>query len=134
MEPRVEVEMTGASKSGGVDRWRTAWRIKNLGKEPLQILATRLPHGKFRSEEKTFEPSLDVPANESISLEIEARCGEPPGAEVENGFVILRVAQEDALWLILVRVKVRIAADGTPSAATELITVQPVGFSKQQTI
>jgi hypothetical protein len=134
MEPRVEVEMTGASRSGGVDRWRTSWRIKNIGAAQLQILAARLPHGKFRAEEKNFEPSLDVLANESNSFEIEARCGEPPGAEVENGFVILRVTQEDALWLILVRVRVRVAADGAPSAATELITVQPVGFSERQRI
>jgi hypothetical protein len=134
MEPRVEIEMTGASKSGGPDRWRTSWKIKNLGAAPLRILAARLPHGKFRSEEKTFEPPLDLPTNESIGLEIEARCGEPPGTEVENGFVILRVAQERALWLVLVRVRVRIEADGTPKAATELITGQPVGFSEQQAV
>ena len=133
MEPRVEVEMAGADKTGVPKRWRTVWNIKNLGVASLRILAARLPHGKFRSEEKTFAPPLDIPTNENGRIEIDARCGEPPGAEIENAFVILRVTQESSRWLVLARLRIRIDADGMPKSATELITVQPAGFSERQT-
>jgi hypothetical protein len=132
MEPRVEVEMAGAGTTGAADRWRTVWKIQNVGAAPLQILSARLPHGKFRSEEKKLAPPLDVPSNETGRIEIDARCGEPAGSEVENAFVILRATQEGAPWLILARLRIRIDADGTPRSTTELITVQPVGFSERQ--
>jgi len=80
-----------------------------------------------------LEPALDVAANKSGRIEIEARCGEAPGAEIENAFLILRVAFDDNDWLILVRLRIRIDAQGRPASATELITVQRVGFSERQT-
>jgi len=120
--------MLEASSAGAPDRWRTVWSIENTGDSALEIFTARLPHGKFRSEEKVFAPPVVITPRGNGRLEIEARCGEPPGAEVENGFLILRVAHGGKPWLVLARVKVKIDARGLPAAATELITVQRVGF------
>jgi hypothetical protein len=122
--------MLEASAGAAPNRWRTLWSIANLGDSPLGILSARLPHGKFRSDEKVFATPAAIAPRGNGRIEIEARCGEPPGAEVENGFLILRVAYGAEQWLILTRLKIRIDARGTPAAATELITVQPVGFSE----
>ncbi len=122
--------MLEARRAGSPDRWLTLWNIKNLGDSPLEIFTARLPHGKFRSEEKVFTPPDAIDPRGTCGIEIEARCGEPPGVEVENGFLILRVGYDAGQWLILVRLRVRVDPRGTPAAATELITVQPVGFSQ----
>jgi hypothetical protein len=122
--------MLEASSAGAPDRWRTAWSIENTGDSPMEIFSARLPHGKFHSEEKVFAPPVAIAPRGNGRIEIEARCGEAPGTEVENGFLILRVAYAGEQWLILSRLRVRIDARGTPAAATELITLQRVGFSE----
>ncbi len=122
--------MLESSNAGAPDRWRTVWSIENTGDSPLEIFTARLPHGKFRSDEKVFAPPVAIDPRGIGGIEIEARCAEPPGAEVENGFLILRVAQGSDQWLILARLRIRIDAHRTPSAATELITVQRIGFSE----
>jgi hypothetical protein len=129
MEPRVTVEMMRADEAGA-NRWLTLWSITNLGDSPLEIFTARLPHGKFRSKEKAFAIPVVVAPHGNSHIEIEARCAEAPGAEVENGFLILRVAYGGDQWLILVRLRIRMDARGAPAAKTELITVQPVGFSE----
>ncbi|HEX2386327.1 MAG TPA: hypothetical protein VHL99_07180 [Candidatus Binatia bacterium] len=132
MEPRVQAEQDGAARANGRDRWIVRWKIHNLGEAPLSILAARLPHGKFRSDEKSIDPPLEIASGETGRIEIEARCADRPGAEVENAFVILRVTHAGAPWLILARLRITVDNDGTPNSATELITVQPVGFSERQ--
>jgi hypothetical protein len=122
--------MLEARSAGAQHRWRTAWSIDNVGDAALGIFTARLPHGKFRSNEKVFAPPVIIAPGGNARLEIEARCSEPPGAEVENGFLILRVAYGGDQWLILVRLRIRMDARGAPAAKTELITVQPVGFSE----
>ena len=122
--------MLEASSAGAPDRWRTVWSIENIGDSVLEIFTARLPHGKFRSEEKVFAPPVAIAPHGNRPIEIEARCGEPPGAEVENGFLILRVAHDGEQWLILTRLRIRMDARGTPGAATELTTVQHVGFAE----
>lgn len=124
--------MLEAISAGAPDRWRTVWSIENTGDSPLEIFTARLPHGKFRSEEKVFAPPVVIAPRGKGGIEIEARCAESPGAEVENGFLILRVAHGGDQWLILARLRVRIDARGTPVAATELTTIQRVGFSERQ--
>ncbi|HEY1265959.1 MAG TPA: hypothetical protein VGH16_01800, partial [Candidatus Binatia bacterium] len=112
--------MLEASSAGAPDRWRTAWSIENTGDSPMEIFSARLPHGKFHSEEKVFAPPVAIAPRGNGRIEIEARCGEATGAEVENGFLILRVAYAGEQWLILSRLRVRIDSRGTPAAATEL--------------
>lgn len=123
------MKLLEAKSAGTPDRWRTLWSIESTGDSPLEILTARLPHGKFRSEEKVFAPPVVIPPSGTGRIEIEARCGEPPSAEVENAFLILRVAHDGEQWLILARLRVRIDTRGAPAAATELITVQRFGFS-----
>jgi hypothetical protein len=122
--------MLEASAAGAPDRWRTIWNIDNAGDSPLEIFSARLPHAKFRSAEKVLAPPVVLAPHGNGRIEIEACCGEPPGAEFENGFLILRAAYVSEQWLILTRVRIRIDSRGTPTAATELITVQQVGFSE----
>ena len=129
MEPRVTVEMMRPNEAGA-DRWLTVWSITNFGDSPLEIFTARLPHGKFRSKEKAFAIPVVIAPHGNSHIEIEARCAEPPGAEVENGFLILRVAHGGEQWRILARLRIKTDACGAPTAATELITVQPVGFSE----
>ena len=122
--------MLEASSAGAQHRWRTNWSIDNVGEAALEIFTARLPHGRFRSKEKVFAPPVIIAPGGNGRLEIEARCSEPPGTEVENGFLILRVAHGTQQWLILARLRVTIDDRRTPAAATELITVQRVGFSE----
>jgi hypothetical protein len=133
MEPKVRIEQDGAARFQGHGRWRFRWKIENLAADALRILSARLPHGKFRSGEKSFAPPLDVFPRERAMLELEAGCAEPPCTEIENAFIILRAGHAGADWLILARLRIKIDAQGAPKSVTELITVQPVGFSERQT-
>ncbi len=53
-------------------------------------------------------------------------CAEPPGAVVENAFLILRVLERSREWRVLVRLTVTFDRDGAPTTTTELITCQGV--------
>ena len=132
MEPKVRVEQDIVRRGAAPGHWSVAWRIENLGDGPLKILAARAPHGKFRCEEKEFMPAVDLEPNQRGWIELEARCGEPPGTVVENAFLIMRVLWAGSLWLLLVRFRVSVNGEGAPTTMTELITTQPVGFSWQQ--
>src|SRR5258706_12410513 len=112
MEPRVQVEQESARRIEA-ERWLVSWSVRNLGDAPLAILAARLPHGKFRSGEKSFAPALDIPPGGSASIEVEARTNEAPGSVVENAFLILTVHSAGAPWLVLARLSVHTGADGT---------------------
>jgi hypothetical protein len=129
MEPKVRVEQVTIRPGARPDHWRAEWRVENLGDAPLKILAARLPHGKFYCEEKELAPGIVLEPTQSGRIELEARCGEPPGAMVENAFLIMRVLWAGRPWLILARLRVCVNEEGTPTATTELITTQPVGFS-----
>ena len=129
MEPQVAVQQLSA-KRVATDTWAAAWAIRNLGADPLTILAARLPHGKFRWEEIELIPAVRLEPKEGRKLDLNVRCGEPPGTEVENAFLILRVLQREEPWLILARLRVHMNEDGAPTATTELITAQRVGFSQ----
>jgi hypothetical protein len=131
MEPKIRVQQETVQRGATPDRWQVAWTILNLGDAPLKILAARAPHGKFLCEEKEFTPPVDLAANQRGRIELEVRCGEAKGAEVENAFLILRVLYAGGRWLILVRLRVYVAEEGKPVTTSELITAQPVGFSSK---
>jgi hypothetical protein len=48
---------------------------------------------------------------------------------VENAFLILRVLWLGKPWRILARLRVVFDEQGGPQTTTEVVTVQPVGFS-----
>jgi hypothetical protein len=127
----VESECPGAATAG--DRWLCTWRIQNLGPEPLQLLATGLPHSRFRSEEQELSPAPKLLAGESARLALAVACREPAGTVVENAFLILRVLWREQPWRILARLRVVFDQHGVPVNSTEVVTTQPIGFSSSQT-
>jgi hypothetical protein len=132
MEPKVRVEQESVQPGATPDLWNIAWRVLNLG-DALEILAVRAPHGKFRSDEVEYTPPVLVAPSRSGLVKLEVRCGEAPGAVVENAFLIMRVVWSGNSWLILARLRVCINGEGVPGMTTELITAQPVGFSLRET-
>ena len=130
MEPQIAVQQLSAKRRAVADLWTTEWAIRNLSAATLTIIAARFPHGKFRWEEIELTPAVRLEPKEARKLELEVRCGESPGTEVENAFLILRVRWREEPWLILARLRVRVNEDGAPAATTEWITSQRVGFSQ----
>ncbi|MGH7771478.1 MAG: hypothetical protein ACREQA_04505 [Candidatus Binatia bacterium] len=129
MAPQVLVEQAFRNRGTEPDRWIVTWRIENLGQDPLQILAARLPHSKFRSDERELSPMLKLLPKESARLDFSVACGERPGTVVENAFLILRVLWQEKPWRILIRFRVRFDEESGPQTVAELVTTQRVGFS-----
>jgi len=129
-EPHVGLEQVSCVSCSAPNLWRIAWEVQNLGEKRLEVLSGRLPHGKFRSEEQEFNPGLEVPPNHSAELEFTVKCGEKPGTEVENAFLILRVIWLDEPWWIFIRLRVIFNQRGEPETVTELVTAKRVGFSE----
>jgi len=133
MEPTVRVEQEAVQPGDVPARWLVTWRIENHGDRPLTVLAARCPHGKFRSGEREFSVPVVLEANQSAAIELKVDCKESSGTVVENAFLILRVVWAGKPWLMLARLRVLVNDAGAPGTVTELITSQPVGFSKQKT-
>lgn len=126
-QPRVRVAQTSCSRDG--DAWRIAWRITNETPFELRLLDARWPHGKFRSGLMELA-DVRVAPRDGADLEARVACGGKNGDVVENTFLIATVGWREVRWRILARMTVRFAEDGSPAAATELVTVQRVGFSE----
>ena len=129
MGPRVLVNQASRSAGPKSDRWLVAWYIQNLGQQPLQLLAARLPHSQFRSEERELVPIPKLLPGERARLEFSVACDEPPGTVVKNAFLILRVLWLEKPWRIFARLRVVFDEQGGPQTTTEVVTVQLVGFS-----
>jgi hypothetical protein len=126
--PEIELEQISAERNR--DTWNIAWSVKNAGPHPLRILAVRLPHGQFKSEENRFEPAIDLRPGAETRIQTSVRCDEPPGDVTENAFVIFHVIWQGEPWRIFIRIRVAVDPDGEPQTTTELITIQKVGFSR----
>ena len=129
MGPTVVVESACRSAASPCGRWICTWRIRNLGQEPLQLLAAGLPHSRFRSEEQELSPPPTLFPGEATRLALVVACSEPPGTLVENAFLILQVLWREQPWRIFARLRVVVDQHGVPENSTEVITTQPVGFS-----
>jgi hypothetical protein len=130
--PRLLVEPVACRAGPTPDRWLVAFRLENAGPHPLEILAARLPHGRFRAEERALAPSLRLAPGESALLERCVSCGEPPGTVVENAFLILRLLSRDRPWRLFARLRVTFDPSGTPQPICEAIDIHPIGFSTSQ--
>jgi hypothetical protein len=128
--PKVAVGELRRNSEVGSDRWLFAWRIQNLTQQPIKFFAARCPHGKFRSNERTFDPPLHAAVGKNTTIEMSVLCDEPAGTIVENAFLILLVEWLEAKWRLFVRFRVTVNQQGEPETATELITTQRVGFSR----
>lgn len=129
MQPQVLVEQSSRSPAPLAGQWSVVWRVQNQGLHPLEIFAARLPHSQFRCAEKELIPTPKLLPNESSRLELQVACNEPPGSEVKNAFLILRVLWLESRWRVLARLRVVFDEEGGPQAMTELVTTQRVGFS-----
>ena len=112
--------------SGGP--WSVPFTIANRSDAAVELLAAWLPHGRFRSAERQLG-HFPLPADGRTELSFEVQFDEQPGTEVVNAFVILQVRHRGNVWRVLARLTVTAGADGALEAATQLVTVHPVGFA-----
>src|SRR5207249_11196455 len=110
--------------------WVFWWRHPKPPEEPVKFSGAQLSAGKFRSDERIFDPPLHATAGNNATIEMSVLCDEPAGTIVENAFLILLVEWLEASWRLFVRFRVTINQQGEPETATELITTQRVGFSR----
>ena len=129
-DPQIAVAQMSTKAGAAPGLWLMRWEVSNLGAGPINLLSTRLPHGRLRSEEVALTPPVEIGSNETRSLELQAYCSEPAQVEFENAFLILRTLWHHAEWLVLARLTVRVGVDGAPHTETALITAQKVGFSE----
>ena len=66
---------------------------------------------------------------ESAQLELPVECDEPPGAVVENAFLILRVLSLGEPWRVFARLHVAFDDEGGPQATIEVVTAHPTTTS-----
>jgi hypothetical protein len=128
--PQIELKQVSVQRTGEIGYWSIAWNLENKGPRRLRILAVKLPHGQFKSEEKRFEPAIDLKPGLATLFDTLVRCHEPPGEVTENAFVIFYVTWSDESWRVFVRIRVIVDPKGKPQAMTELITTQKAGFSQ----
>jgi hypothetical protein len=127
--PQIRVEQVGRCRKVEPGRWLCDWRVENLTGNAVELFTARVPHGKFRSEERNFGPPLKILGGESARVEMLVRCDELAGTVVENAFLILLIEWLNAQWRTFVRFLVTVDNDGRPKTRTESITTQRVGFS-----
>jgi hypothetical protein len=127
--PKITADSIHCIRNTDPGQWSCSWRIQNLTDRSMNLLSVRLPHGQFRSQEREFNPSLEVLPGASSGIETSVLCDEEPGAVIENAFLILLCEWQEERWRIFVRVRVTINQEGEPAPVTELITTQRVGFS-----
>ncbi len=125
-EPRVQVTQISCAGSGR--DWRIVWRVTNRTTAEMRFLDVRFPHGQFRGALRELVDFRVAPSG-AADLEAVVACNGREGDVVENTFLIATVEWRRVRWRILARMTVRFSADGSPSAVTELVTVQRVGFS-----
>ena len=85
------METCPAQAGAARGQWLVEWVVRNLGREPLRLLAARAPHGKFRSDELDLASMPDLSPDEGTRLQLLVSCDEPDGAVIENAFLILRL-------------------------------------------
>jgi hypothetical protein len=127
--PKIEVEQVERSTSRDPGRWLFKWRVRNVTETPMSLLSVRLPHGKFKTEERRFGPGLKVAAQDHFILDLAVACEEPPNTIVDNAFLILLVSWQENQWRFFVRLRIMVNEQRQPQTITESITVQQVGFS-----
>lgn len=130
--PRMSVTPAGVSVEADGRAARVDWEVTNAGSEPLQILETWLPHGRFFGERQAFEPALFLGAGATAIIRRGVRYVADPEGVVENAFLNLRVRYGGRLWRILVRVRAHSTTKSpAPSLGltVEAITVHPIGFA-----
>ena len=128
-EPSIEVAQVEQSRSLNPGRWLFRWRVENKTEKAMHLISVRVPHGKFKAEERKFLPPATIDARDSFILDMAVDCEEPPETIIENAFLILFVDWQENHWRLFVRLQIRVNQQGNPAAVTQSVTVQRVGFS-----
>lgn len=129
MRAKIEVEQVEQSRSANSGGWIFKWRVRNVTETPMNLLSVRVPHGKFKADERKLGPAIKIAAQDSLILDLAVACQEPPNTIIENAFLILLVNWQENSWRFFVRLRIKVDHQGHPETATESITVQQVGFS-----
>jgi len=127
--PNLRIEAVSCRSAGKLGQWIASWRIQNLEHQPAEVLSVWLPHDKFTSERRNFDPPLHLLGMETLALELPVACQEPPGSVVENAFVILQLLWMGRSWRVFARHVVTVDDAGAPQHLCQSVTVQPMGFS-----
>ena len=127
--PKIEVEQVERGTSNNPAQWLFKWRVRNVTATPMNLLSVRVPHGKFKADERKVGPAAKIAAQGSLTLDLIVACQEPPNTIIENAFLILLVHWQENQWRFFVRLRIMIDHRGHPGTTTESITVQQVGFS-----
>jgi hypothetical protein len=106
------------AREGAPGNWIVHWHVQNEGTRKLRLIAAIQPHAQFRTPDTAIECEIASGAEREIALPV--RFAETPGAVVENAFLILRVADGDQEWRVLVRVSVTAGERGEPIAGNTL--------------
>lgn len=128
-EPSIEVEQAEQSRRERPGPWVFRWRVENKTDKAMRLLSVRVPHGKFKAEERRFLPPVKIAAQDHFVLDLAVACQEPPNTTIENAFLILFVNWQENQWRFFVRLRITVDQEGRPETAPESITVQQVGFS-----
>ena len=128
-KPSIAVEQVEPSRSENSGRWLFKWRVRNVTETPMNLLSVRLPHGKFKAEERKFLPQVEIAAQDHFIVDLAVACEEPPNTIVDNAFLILLVNWQENQWRFFARLRIMVNEQGQPQTTTESITVQQVGFS-----
>ena len=129
--PRILLRQISLARDGGKNLWRIGWRVENRAQHSLRIEAARFPHGQFKAGMQGFDPAISLGQGECAEFEATVACNAKRGEVVENAFVIFSTVSQDSPWRIFVRLRVVVDTEGKPTAVTELITTQQVGFSEK---
>jgi hypothetical protein len=125
----MDVQAVSVRPLGDAGSWDIAWSLRNLGVDPISVREAWLPHGRFRSPRRDYQPPLPIEPGVDAPVTFVVVCDEEPGTVVENAFVILRVDWRGEPWRILARLRVTIDDHRAPAPVTEVISVQSIGFA-----
>lgn len=95
----------------------------------MEVQSAWLPHDKFFSERREFDPPLVLAGLETIYLELDVTCKRLPGEVVENTFLILGLLWQDQPWRVFARHLITVDSAGTPQHRCQSVTIQTVGAS-----
>lgn len=126
--PQIDVFATSVQPLAVPGQWDVTWTVRNRDPLAIQVHEAWLPHGRFRSARRSYEPPFTIATSGEAQLSFAVACQEEPGAVVENSFVILNVTWRDEPWRIFVRLRVPIGEDRVPAPDTEVISAQQVRF------
>ena len=101
-EARVRIRGGGCSNGG----------CEIMTETPMSLLSVRVPHGKFKAEERKFGPPLKIAAQDQFHSRSRRRLRGAAETIVENAFLILLVNWQENQWRFFVRLRITVNQQG----------------------